>query len=424
MMHFNTVHAAPEARLLETYCPGSSFFLASPRRTLLTQGVRAVVPDSGGSGGAAELSARAMSLLREARRSSKGVPVVVGAVPFDPRRPARLVLPASVHWSGALPFEALRRTAESGKAEGGAWSHSSLDVCAVPEPAVFKSGVERGIARMKAGELDKVVLSRTLHVTAPEPIDVQRLLEALAGSNPYGYTFAFDQPEQGVETAISASGGSLPGRLTGSLHAASATWIGASPELLLTRTGESVVSNPLAGSTPRAAEPAEDRARAEALLRSPKDRREHAFVVEAVADALRPYCRRLDVPAEPSIVQTAAMSHLSTIVRGELADPSVTALELAAALHPTPAVCGTPTELARRAIGEIEPFDRGFYTGMVGWCNADGDGEWVVTIRCAEVKERTLRLFAGAGIVAESSPEAELAETSAKFRTMLTAMGL
>lgn len=118
------------------------------------------------------------------------------------------------------------------------------------------------------------------------------------------------------------------------------------------------------------------------------------------------------------------MWHLSTEVRGELADPSTSSVALAASLHPTPAVCGSPTDRAREAIREIEPFDRHFYTGMVGWCNDSGDGEWVVTIRCAEVGERFLRLYAGAGIVAGSKPEAELAETSAKFRTMLQALGL
>lgn len=118
------------------------------------------------------------------------------------------------------------------------------------------------------------------------------------------------------------------------------------------------------------------------------------------------------------------MWHLSTELKGELTDLSVSSLELAAALHPTPAVCGTPTNAAKEAIKQIEPFDRGFFTGMVGWCDADGDGEWVVTIRCAEAEEHALRLYAGAGIVAGSKPEEELAETSAKFRTMLLAMGM
>ena len=118
------------------------------------------------------------------------------------------------------------------------------------------------------------------------------------------------------------------------------------------------------------------------------------------------------------------MWHLSTEIRGELIDPSISSLALAVALHPTPSVCGSPTALAREAIQEIEPFDRGFYTGLVGWCDASGDGEWIVTIRCAVAENQSLNLYAGAGVVAESSAEAELQETSAKFRTMLHAMGL
>jgi isochorismate synthase EntC len=164
-------------------------------------------------------------------------------------------------------------------------------------------------------------------------------------------------------------------------------------------------------------------AAAVALLESEKDLHEHAVVVAAVRESLAPFCTDLEAPERPTLVRTAAMWHLSTTVTGTLADPGTTALDLASALHPTPAVCGTPTDLARRVIAESEPFDRGPYTGMVGWQDADGDGEWVVTIRCAEAEGRTLRLFAGAGVVAASTSEAETAETAAKFRTFLHAVG-
>jgi isochorismate synthase len=118
------------------------------------------------------------------------------------------------------------------------------------------------------------------------------------------------------------------------------------------------------------------------------------------------------------------MWHLGTTITGELADPDVSVLRLAAALHPTPAVCGTPTAVARDLVGELEPFDRGYYAGAVGWVDTSGDGEWAVAIRCAEVAARSLRLYAGGGILPASDPEAELAETSAKFQTLLRAMGL
>ena len=148
------------------------------------------------------------------------------------------------------------------------------------------------------------------------------------------------------------------------------------------------------------------------------------MVVRAVGDTLGDLCRTIHVPAEPALIRTAAMWHLSTRITGEVADPALTALGLATRLHPTPAVCGTPADLAMTAITELEPFDRGFYTGMVGWQDADGDGEWAVTIRCGVAAGNTLRLYAGAGIVADSQPAAELAETTAKFATLLTAMGL
>ncbi len=143
-----------------------------------------------------------------------------------------------------------------------------------------------------------------------------------------------------------------------------------------------------------------------------------------VKEALAPFCETIEVPESPSLVKTEAMWHLSTEIRGTLKQLETSSLELAIALHPTPAVCGYPTALAREAIYEIEPFERGLFTGMVGWCDENGDGEWIVTIRCAEVKERSIRLFAGAGVVAGSKAEEELNETSAKFRTMLQAMGI
>jgi isochorismate synthase len=204
----------------------------------------------------------------------------------------------------------------------------------------------------------------------------------------------------------------------------SRTLIGASPELLVSRRGRAVLANPLAGSAPRCADPEQDRAVGAALLLSRKDRREHAFVVEAVAASLTPYCVELSVPEQPALIQTATMWHLSTQVRGQLRDSATCALRLATALHPTPAVCGTPTAPAQAAIRSLEGFERGYYAGLVGWSDAGGDGDWIVTIRCAEVERERIRLYAGAGIVDGSDAEAELNETSAKFRTVLSAMGI
>ncbi|WP_168121253.1 isochorismate synthase DhbC [Paenibacillus sp. HB172176] len=407
----NPIGQLKEARaadLIEEYQPGNAFFFATPRATWLAEGSLAVLPDAFGEGDLRSLPERASRLLAHLKQSGQSRPMLVGAVPFDPGQPSRLVVPLRVRKLEKLSMSAQEpmRTPIRG----------GCSIEAFPSPEEFLAGARGAIARMRAGELDKIVLSRTLRLTSPQPIELQALLHNLARHNPLGYTFAVDLPKPLPYAE--------PGM--GQLRAArrAQTLIGASPELLVAREGCGVYVNPLAGSTPRSEDAAEDARRAEALLASPKDLREHALVIEAVAEALRPYCRHLDIPEKPSLAQTATMWHLSTEIRGELMNPAMTSLELAVALHPTPAICGSPTELAREAIAEIEPFDRGYYTGLVGWCDGNGDGEWAIAIRCALAEERSLQLYAGAGVVAESSAEGELRETSAKFRTMLRAMGV
>ncbi|RXK28010.1 isochorismate synthase [Bacillus velezensis] len=379
--------------VLDAYKPGA-FFLASPKSTMLAEGMCAEVPDTDAENQLDSLPERVRQTLLEAKQAGIKHPIAAGAIPFDSRKASRLFVPKNVHTAGPLSF------AESSAEKP---QSNTYDICPVPEPEGFMSGGEQGVFNITDGPLSKIVLSRTLHLTAEKDIDIPQAVKHLAQHNPRGYTFAAD--------------------VTGTSETRK-TLFGASPELLLSKNGTSILSNPLAGSRPRSTDPAEDQRRAEELLQSAKDLHEHAVVVAAVAAALKPFCRVLDVPEKPSLIKTEAMWHLSTEVKGELRDPSTTSLELAIALHPTPAVCGTPTDAAREAIQDIEPFDRNFYTGMAGWCNAEGDGEWIIALRCAEAETRSLRLFAGAGIVAGSKPQDELDETSAKFRTMLRAMGL
>ncbi|MEV1021893.1 isochorismate synthase [Streptomyces sp. NPDC050264] len=375
--------------LLDDYRPAADRFLATPHRTLLGHGTAAELPyDS------RPLGERVRELLDARRRAGQAGPVVMGALPFDPAAAPALAVPERVRWAPPLREDPLIALPVPPPEDAADWQ-----VREVPAAKEYGAAVAAAVARMRAGEFDKVVLARTLELTGPSAPDLPAMLRRLARRDPAGYTFAVP---------------SGPGR----------TLVGASPELLVARDGSTLTANPLAGSAPRSADLAEDVRRAAALLESPKDLHEHAVVVAAVRAALAPFCTRLDVPERPTLVRTAAMWHLSTTVTGELADPgTTTALDLASALHPTPAVCGTPTDLARQVIAESEPFDRGAYTGMVGWQDADGDGEWVVTIRCAEAEGGLLRLFAGAGVVAASSPEAETAETGAKFRTFLNAVG-
>ncbi|MCS0637472.1 isochorismate synthase DhbC [Streptomyces sp. LP05-1] len=372
--------------LLSDYTPGARF-LGTPTRTLLARGVHSEVPHD-----ERPLHQRVAATLEAARAAGHGAPVVVGAVPFDQTAVAALAVPATLRSAPPLTADPLIALPADPPAPV-EWT-----IRQVPEPEVYGAGVAAAVDRMWRGEFSKVVLARTLELDAPEPLDIPAMLQRLARRDPSGYTFALPTG---------------PGR----------TLLGASPELLVSRRGRRVVANPLAGSTPRSADLAEDVRRAAALLQSAKDLHEHAVVVDSVHRALAPYCADMTVPATPTLIRTATMWHLSTTVTGTLAVPDASALELASALHPTPAVCGTPTDIARRVIRETEPFDRGFFTGMIGWGDASGDGEWVVTIRCAEAEERSLRLYAGAGVVSASEPEAETAETAAKFRTFLSAVG-
>ncbi|ATH93545.1 isochorismate synthase DhbC [Bacillus glycinifermentans] len=402
MIDHRIVQESPADQLLREYRPDASFFFSSPERTILAKGVFAAVSEAEGCNQMENLAQRAVSVLKDAEQSGRQNPIIVGAVPFDETKPVQLTVPNEVWCAGPLMLE---QDVQIHPGPGPVY-----DIEPIPQPGEYIRGVEKGLARIAAGDVSKIVLSRSLRYTSPVSIDISRVLCNLAQHNAGGYTFAVDLSRQ---AAASESAGRKR-----------RTLIGASPELLVSRNGLHVYANPLAGSRPRSDDPAEDRRRAAELLSSSKDRHEHAVVIEAVAAGLKPFCKTLDVPREPSLISTETMWHLSTEIKGVLTDASISSLELAAALQPTPAVCGTPTDAARAAIKEIEPFDRGFFTGMVGWCDSAGDGEWVVTIRCAEAEERALQLFAGAGIVAGSRPEDELAETSAKFRTMLIAMGL
>jgi isochorismate synthase len=381
--------------LLDSYQPDSSVYFASPSRTLLAQPPFASLLVNGRQ----NLAEQVNESLRFARDLGLKNPVVVGAVPFDVARKSYLRV------SSNCSVDA-QATAKNPQEE--AVAAGECITKPIPTPAYFMSGVRDALTRFARGELDKVVLSRTLEIQCERTPNVRALVKKLAGHNTHGYTFAVNLKDIDNE------------RKDRAVHAL----VGASPELLVSRHGSKIVANPLAGSEPRSDDPVVDQQRADRLLRSEKDRREHALVIKAIEQALRPYCRTLDIPAEPSLISTAAMWHLSTTIHAELKDPATTSLQLALALHPTPAVCGYPQAAARRAIEEIEPHERGLFTGMVGWCDASGDGEWVVTIRCAEVEQRNVRLYAGAGIVAGSDPEKELAETGAKFNTMLSALGI
>ncbi|WP_243769962.1 isochorismate synthase [Amycolatopsis acidicola] len=360
--------------LLRDYRQPDVFF-AGKERTLLANGADETFTEADGlAGSVAE------------RLAESEVPVALGAIPFTGGE-AAVLIPKTLRAAGPLRADTVQVPMSV-----------ALRTGAVPGPDGHRAAVAEAVRRIReTPELRKVVLARTLETEFAGAVPTEVILRNLVGDNPFAYHFATE----------------LPG----------ATFVGASPELLVSRNGTLVRSHPLAGSARRSADPVRDKEAAAGLLSSKKDRGEHAIVVEQVVETLRPFCRKLDVPAEPSVVGTPVMWHIGTEISGRLRDPGVTALELAQALHPTPAVCGTPTAAAREVIGELECFDRGYYAGAVGWVDEHGDGEWAVAIRCAEIAGPKMRLFAGGGIVADSEPDAELDETEAKFGTLLRAMG-
>jgi isochorismate synthase len=333
-------------------------------------------------------------------------PAAVGGLPFAGTGPWELTVPeaavrrhdADVTWRVDVDHGPGERDAPMAFTRGVGWPPHEAFADPLPRPtaAGYAEAVRKALRRIDAGELRKVVLARTIEVQADRELDPRRLAHRLRAVDPDAYTFA-----------VPTDAGLL---------------VGASPELLIAKRGREIRSNPLAGSAPRAGDPEEDRALAAHLEASAKDREEHAIVVDSVAETLRPFCEELRWDPEPVLLETANVWHLSTRFHGVLREPAPSVLELVAALHPTPAVGGMPREAALRTIAELEPFDRGRYAGPVGWVDADGDGEWAIALRCAELRADRATLYAGAGIVAGSDPSAEVDETERKFRAFLDAL--
>lgn len=346
-------------------------------------GMRVLTPPIG------DVAAAAADLFGSARQPE----LVFGALPFA-RTSACLLAPDSVTRTRRRAWADAFRTPPT--------INVVRTLTAEPSREAYAELVVRALADISETVLQKVVLARRLSLAFEDPIDLWPLVARLSR----------DPQATGFCLPLSSDG------------EAPRHFVGATPELLLAKSGTHIRSTPLAGSAPRRADEAADRAAADSLRQSEKDRREHRATVEWIGDQLAPYCRALTVPSTPEVTGTNDMWHLGTSIHGQLRDGGVPSLELVLALHPTPAVCGTPQDLAGATIARLEPFDRGFYGGVVGWNEPNGDGRWHVAIRCAEITGAAARLYAGAGVVAGSTPFAEADETSAKFRTLLTALGI
>jgi len=372
--------------LLDLYSPRTGFVLECGGRGIaIAAPPHAVVSVSPGP----EQVRRAASLIQEALASAGTTSVAFGALPFDGAPLAFLQVASQV----------VRTDAHAAKGTVVPSGYGLQRSVPEPDEDAYMDAVSEAIRAVDSGRVEKVVLARTLVVEAVTLLEPRVLAKRLRAADPDCYVYAVGLP--------------------GSAHAL----VGASPELLLRRSGDTVSSDPLAGTAPRSHDPALDRKLAHDLLEAVKERREHRLVAEAVADGLAPFCAELDVDDQPSLTSTATVWHLRTAIRGRLRRGAPDALTIAAALHPTPAVCGTPPDAALELIRQLEPFDRRFYAGMVGWVDGTGDGEWVITLRCAEIMGRTARLYAGSGIVAGSEPAAEDHEVDAKFGAMLGALG-
>lgn len=329
-------------------------------------------------------------------------PTAFGALPYDRDRAATLVVPRILHTQtvdGERWVLRVRGGPASDDAEVGA--HPDRPPPAEPDhhsvrslvpAAQWCAAVEVARDRIRRGDLTKVVLARGIEVLTDSPVDAAALWNRLRAGHPGAFVFAIDG------------------------------FVGASPELLVSRFGSTVRAQPMAGTTQRGGHPETDQRRAGELLTSAKNLGEHQITIDAVHETLLPSCSYLDSEATPSVVAAGPVQHLATLVEGRLSSPEPSVLRLVAELHPTPAVGGSPTEAALALQAELETADRGRYAGPVGWVDARGDGAFAVGIRSVQLGPDGAVLFAGVGVVADSDPLAELAETRAKAQTLLSAI--
>jgi menaquinone-specific isochorismate synthase len=325
-------------------------------------------------------------------------PVLFTSFSFDPDEESVLVIPKIVvgmrngsswiTWIGDQPQPALQEEKQVLADSEFNWGDGSLS------PAEWQLRVAKAIEEIEKTDLEKVVLARDLIVNSHRPIDARKILRNLGSEYPSTWIFAVD----GL--------------------------VGATPELLLRLSRGMVTSRVLAGTISKTGDDEKDLALAASLARSSKDLEEHEYAVRSVADALDSFCTSTNVPESPFVLHLANVMHLATDVTGALIESkkNVDAFTILEKLHPSAAVCGTPTNIAAQVIKRIEGMSRGRYAGPVGWLDARGDGELGIALRCGQIKENEIQIYAGCGIVAGSNPEKELSESNAKFAPMRSAL--
>ena len=377
--------------------------------TLAGVGEAARIPiDRAGGGEAAQKAQETLasiSLQNEGQISGNDL-VAFAAFPFDPKLPGELVIPRTLLRSlpnGALSITTVSEGDLSVEAAieeiASQANHSDMPtstrtvIKSVIPPNVWRDElVTEVINRIRDGQLEKMVLAREIQITSDVDINVPQVVKNLVATNPNAMVFSIDK------------------------------FVGASPELLISRKGDVVQANPLAGTAIRLADEDEDMKSMDFLLESVKDQYEHKITIEWLLNELLPFCSYIDADPEPRIVSLPNVHHLATKVHGHLSTPAASVLELVSALHPTPAVAGKPQAEAINLITQIEKEGRGKYAGPVGWVDANGNGAFAVGIRSAQISGNQANLFAGVGIVADSDPQSELDETDGKFLTMQQAI--
>ena len=351
------------------------FRLRNPKLTLETRGI-----------------AQDLTTQITAGGESRGV-FTVGVFPFDEKNSQtkpRFIVPKEVNFGPVSNIEFPNARQEV----------DFTQFYELVDWAKHESRIEKAIAALRVGQLDKVVLAERIDFPI-SGLDIEKIYNFLSARDQYNDNFCITFEEQ-------------------------QTLIGSTPEVLVEKKGRRIYSHPLAGSLPRQEDETVNEARGKELQKSPKNTVEHRYVVSQIESVLSPYCEVLDVPRTPQILRTSQMLHLGTPIVGELKEEyaNIDVNMLAQLLHPTPAVCGTPTEVARQTIADLEGYDRGYYAGALGWSDERGDGRWLVSIRCAnlDLANDRAQVYAGGGIVANSVVADEIVEVKAKLKAILAAL--
>lgn len=401
-------------------CGDEGLLVSSPDLGVLGHGVSLRIAADRSSGRTAQQVADVLGAIEVER--GLDVPgtgaVALGAFPFRPDAPGELVVPRIVvgrnaegdawvttigprrdHPADAEVDAVLARAGTMGRGfardaglHAATEAPTTFEVHPLRDPADWCGAVAEVTDRIRAGTAAKVVLARGIEIRTDRPIRVGSVLSHLRRSFPGSHLFSIEG------------------------------FVGASPEMLVERDGPTVRAHPMAGTAPRSGDAEADARLAAALLSSTNTQDEHRRTIDMVHDTLLPWCSWLDEDAEPRVVAVANVQHLATRLVGHLSDPTTSVLELVDALHPTPAVGGAPRQVALDTIAELEGLDRGRYAGPVGWVDGDGNGRWIVGIRSATIGGTGAVACAGVGVVADSDPEAELAETRAKLQAILGAI--